>query len=127
MDTFIYTYASYEDERSLRALEMRSLFGCESETSILESAVKIDPSRSPFMKERIGVIYEGDSLQDLLVNVATLHVPGETFKVLYVKNGSVKETFERRRAIEREVGLQINGVVDLPAASAFIWCHEHKW
>lgn len=113
VDTYIYTYASYDDERSLRALEMRSLFGCESETNILESTVKIDPSRSPFMKERVGVIFEGDSLQELLVKVATLQLPGETFKVLYVKNGSKKEAFERRRAIEREVGLQINGVVDL--------------
>jgi tRNA G10 N-methylase Trm11 len=112
MCIYIYTYASYEDERSLRALEMRSLFGSESQTSILESSVKIDPSRSPFIKERLSVIFEEESYQKLLLKVATLQV-GETFKVMYVKNGSVDETFEKRRALEREVGLQIKGVGDL--------------
>lgn len=113
VDTFIYTYASYEDERSLVALEMHSLFGVESETSILESQVKIDPSRSPFIKERISVIFEGDSLQALLKQVATFQVSGERFKVIYVKNGSMEVAFEERRAIEKEVGLHINGVADI--------------
>lgn len=111
--TYIYTYASYEDERSLVALEMHSLFGVESETSILESQVKIDPSRSPFIKERISVIFEGDSLQALLKQVATFQVSGERFKVIYVKNGSMEVAFEERRAIEKEVGLHINGVADI--------------
>jgi tRNA G10 N-methylase Trm11 len=112
MSTYIYTYASYEDERSLCALEMRSLFGSESHTSILESSVKIDPSRSPFMKERLTVIFEEASYRKLLEKVATFQI-GETFKVMYVKNGSVEETFEKRRTIEREVGLQIKGFGDL--------------
>lgn len=111
--TYIYTYASYEDERSLVALEMHSLFGVESETSILESQVKIYPSRSPFIKERISVIFEGDSLQALLKQVATFQVSGERFKVIYVKNGSMEVAFEERRAIEKEVGLHINGVADI--------------
>lgn len=115
--TYIYTYACYEEERSLCALEMRSLFGSESQTSILESHVKIDPSRSPFIKERIAVIYEGESPQDLLKQVATLQVTGATFKVIYVKNGgpskTVEEGFENRRAIEKEIGLHINGVADI--------------
>jgi tRNA G10 N-methylase Trm11 len=112
MDTYIYTYASYEDELSLKALEMRSLFGVESHSSILESTVKMDPSRSPFMKERVGVIFEGENFQELLEKVAALQTD-ETFKVIYVKTGSVEETFESRRAIEREVGLRIKGVGDL--------------
>jgi tRNA G10 N-methylase Trm11 len=112
MGIFIYTYAGYEDERSLLALEMRSLFGTESQTSILESSVKIDPSRSPFIKERLGLILEGESYHELLEKIATFQIE-ETFKVMYVKNGSVDETFEKRRAIEKEVGLHINGVADI--------------
>ena len=111
MRNYIYTYAGYEDELSLRALEMRSLFGHESETNILESTVKIDPSRSPFIKERIGVISEGGSFQELLEKVGGFEVTGETFKVVFVKNG--KETFENRRAIEREVGCRIEGMADI--------------
>ncbi|MFP7298927.1 TRM11 family SAM-dependent methyltransferase [Neobacillus niacini] len=112
MGTFIYTYAGYEDELSLRALEMRSFFGIESQTNILESPVKIDPSRSPFMKERIAVILETESYHELLSKTAALETE-QTFKVIYVKNGSVEEPFEKRRRIEREVGLQIKGKADI--------------
>ncbi|MEH6991596.1 hypothetical protein V7075_02690 [Neobacillus drentensis] len=54
---------------------------------------------------------EGESYRELLEKVATFQI-GETFKVMYVKNGSVDETFEKRRAMEKEVGLHINGVAD---------------
>jgi tRNA G10 N-methylase Trm11 len=114
--TYIYTYAYPEDESSLCALEMRSLFGKETQSSVLESPVKIDPSRSPFIKERISVIYEGESLRDLLVQVKALQLNGATFKVIYVKNGdlakSEKEGYEKRRTIEREIGLHVNGQAD---------------
>jgi tRNA G10 N-methylase Trm11 len=111
VSTYIYNYSGYEDERSLRALEMRSLFGTESQTNILESTVAIDPSRSPFIKERIGVIFEGNSMEELLGKLAHFQVTGETFKVICVKNG--EEPFEKRRMIEREVGQRIKGVADI--------------
>jgi tRNA G10 N-methylase Trm11 len=115
--TYIYTYAYAEDERSLCALEMRSLFGEVSQSNVLESFVKIDPSRSPFIKERITVLYEVESLEDLFIQVETLQLSGATFKVTYVKNSGQEkreqEGFENRRAIERELGLHINGQADL--------------
>ncbi|WP_374049876.1 TRM11 family methyltransferase [Neobacillus sp. PS3-34] len=117
LTTYIYTYACTEDEQFLCALEMRSLFGKESESSVMESFVKIEPSRSPFIKERIGVIYEGESLQDLLEQVSTLQLFGASFKVIYVKNASLakseKEGFENRRKTEREIGLHVDGEADL--------------
>nr|WP_263324404.1 methyltransferase domain-containing protein [Neobacillus sp. Marseille-Q6967] len=112
--TYLYTYAGYEEERSLCALEMRSLFGENSQTGILESSVEINPSRSPFIKGRMAVIFEGESFGDLLQKVSTLRLPsGLTFKVIYVKSGSAGEAFENRRSIEREVGLHIQGMADL--------------
>lgn len=115
--TYIYTYAHSEDERSLCALEMRSLFGEESPSHVLESFLKIDPSRSPFIKERITVLFEAEILEDLFIQVQTLELCGATFKVTYVKNNgqpkSEEVSFERRRAIERAVGLHVNGKADL--------------
>ncbi|MFO1442227.1 RsmD family RNA methyltransferase [Bacillus sp. Bva_UNVM-123] len=96
---------------------MRSLFGVEPQAGIVESHVKIDPSRSPFMKERISVLYEEESLQNLLKKVTALQITGETFKVIYVKNGRPSKTekveFGERRAIEKEIGLHMNGVANL--------------
>ncbi|SDM86392.1 tRNA G10 N-methylase Trm11 [Bacillus sp. OK048] len=113
LDKYIYTFSSYEDEQALSALEMRCFFGMDSEKNIIESTVKIDPSRSPFMKERIAVLFEGASFQELLAKVATFEVSGESFKVMYVKNGSEEESFEMRRKMEREVGLQLVGNADI--------------
>jgi tRNA G10 N-methylase Trm11 len=113
---FIYTYAYPEDEQSLCALEMRSLFGVDSSSHLIKTKVEIDPSRSPFIKERIGVSFEENSLQELLEKVATLQLNGASFKVIYVKNASLsnkeKEGYEIRRKIEREIGLHINGEAD---------------
>ncbi|WP_257208871.1 TRM11 family methyltransferase [Bacillus sp. AFS031507] len=98
-------------------MEMRSLFGEVSQSNVLESFVKIDPSRSPFIKERITVLYEVESLENLFLQVETLQLSGATFKVTYVKNSgqakSEQKGFENRRAIERELGLHINGQADL--------------
>ncbi|WP_342434007.1 RNA methyltransferase [Neobacillus sp. FSL H8-0543] len=113
---YIYTYAYPEDEKSLCGLEMRSMFGVDTFSNILESKVEIDPSRSPFIKERIAVLFEENSLQKLLEKTATLQLSGATFKVIYVKNASLanadKEGYEIRRKIEREIGLHINGEAD---------------
>lgn len=114
--SYLYTYSYPEDERSLCALEMRSFFGEESHSSVLESDIKVDPSRSPFMKERIGVILEGESLQDLVKKVTNLQLNGATFKVIYVQNGDLpkteKEGFKYRRKVEKEIGLQVSSEAD---------------
>ncbi|PFN95921.1 RNA methyltransferase [Bacillus sp. AFS076308] len=117
LTTYIYTYAFSDDERSLCALEMRSFFGDVSQSNVLETFVKIDPTRSPFMKERISVIYEAQSLEDLYKQVETLQMNGVTFKVIYVKNRDLpknkQDGFEKRREIERKIGLHIKGKADL--------------
>ena len=117
LTTYIYTYAFSEDERSLCALEMRSFFGDVSQSNALETFVKIDPTRSPFMKERISVIYEAQSLEDLYKQVETLQMNGVTFKVIYVKNRDLpknkQDEFKKRREIERKIGLHIKGKADL--------------
>ena len=117
LTTYIYTYAFSEDERSLCALEMRSFFGDVSQSNVLETFVKIDPTRSPFMKERISVIYEAQSLEDLYKQVETLQMNGVTFKVIYVKNRDMpkdkQDGYEKRREIERKIGLHIKGKADL--------------
>ncbi|MCM3726657.1 RNA methyltransferase [Neobacillus cucumis] len=96
---------------------MRSFFGDVSQSNVLETFVKIDPTRSPFMKERISVIYEAQSLEELYKQVETLQMNGVTFKVIYVKNRDLpknkQDGFEKRREIERKIGLHIKGKADL--------------
>lgn len=131
LPTYLYTYAFHEDERSLCALEIRSFFGDVQPSNVIESSIKIDPSRSPFIKERIRVIYEADSLEGLYELVESLYLNGATFKVIFLKSNDCtkKEPFENRRAIEREIGLHINGKADLhqPDLLFAVLYVNHKW
>ncbi|MFD2804353.1 TRM11 family SAM-dependent methyltransferase [Litchfieldia salsa] len=115
--TYIYNYACTKDEIELCALEMRSLFGKDSKTNILESSVKIDPSRSPFIRERIDVIFEGEHIEEIYEKVKNLQIAEMTFKVILVQNSNHHEVekvrHKDRRKIEREIGLLIQGEPDL--------------
>ncbi|MFZ3580424.1 TRM11 family SAM-dependent methyltransferase [Virgibacillus sp. DJP39] len=117
LSIYVYTYSYPEDESSLCALEMRSFFGKDSNSKVLESCEEIDPSRSPFIKERVRVIYEGETFQELTKKVNNFRLEETTFKVIYVKNSDVskteKEGFKKRREIEKEIGLYVNGKADL--------------
>jgi tRNA G10 N-methylase Trm11 len=115
---FIYTFACREDELSLCQLEMRAFFGIEAPSpNIFKSAISIDPSRSPFIKERIEVIYQSDSLPEILKLVEEIQLFGATFKVIFVKLNDLDPTkkiaYETQRAIERELGMHITGEADL--------------
>lgn len=114
---FIYTFACQKEEQSLSYLEMRSLFGEQTNINILKSAIEIDPSRSPFIKERIEVIYEGDSLPEIVEQVGQIDMKESTFKVIFIKINDLeadqKIDYDQRRLIEREIGWEIKGEADV--------------
>lgn len=114
---FIYTYAYTDDEESLCHLEMRSFFDMDTHTKIIKSSNEINPSRSPFMKERIEVIFEGDELSDILKQVEVVNMMESTFKVIFVKINDLalteKVDYQQKREIEREIGMIIEGEADV--------------
>ncbi|MDG5472042.1 RNA methyltransferase [Jeotgalibacillus sp. ET6] len=120
---FIYTYAYNEEEKDLCHLEMRSLFGKHSETKIVKTDRDIHPSRSPFVKERIQVLFEGSTLEELCQKLKDVKMGGSTFKVLFVKindlTGSDKIEYEQKRQIERDLGMIIEGELDLHQPDVF--------
>ncbi|WP_245602121.1 TRM11 family SAM-dependent methyltransferase [Peribacillus kribbensis] len=110
---YIYTFVCFEEERSLCHLEMRSFFGEDSEKNMIKSQVKIDPSRSPFMKERIAVIFEGETVEDIVQQAASLHLGTETFRIDFAKVYDGEYRFKERIKAERDIGWVIEGEADL--------------
>jgi tRNA G10 N-methylase Trm11 len=114
---YIYTYAYTPDEEELCHLEMRSFFSMDTRTKILKSTLEIEPSRSPFMKERIDVLFDGNELSDILKQVEVIKMGDSTFKVIFVKiNDQVsteKVEYNEKRQIEREIGMIIEGEADV--------------
>jgi tRNA G10 N-methylase Trm11 len=114
---FIYTYVRHRDEHDLCRLEMRSFFGVDVSSNVLKSAVEIDPSRSPFMKERLDIIYEDASWDGLVEQVGQLDLKDSTFRIVSLNttdlNATKKIGHSERRKIEREIGLRVTGEPDL--------------
>ena len=69
------------------------------------------------MKERLEVLFEADSWENLIQQAAQLDVDGSTFKVLCLNTIDLDSTNKiehaKRRKLEREIGLLINGDPDL--------------
>lgn len=117
--TYIYHYACAEEEISLCALEIRTLFGKDtaSQFNSIESTLKIDPSRSPFIRERIDIMFQGESLGEVMSQVKEMPLVKSTFKVNFIslRDTAVSEKlpYVERKKIERDIGLHVPGKADL--------------
>lgn len=92
--------------------ELRTLFGINPPVHYVISSREINPSRSPFIKLQMRILYEGQSLQEVISQVKGLTLNGATFKVVYIKTGD-NVSYDEQRAIEREIGLVIRGKADM--------------
>lgn len=114
---YIYTYVHHVDEFDLCRMEMRAFFNLDSEANFLISHVKVEPSRSPFIKDRLEVLYEENSLDNIKKLVKHFIVDAKTYKVVCLNTfdiGNTKKIAQpERRLIERELGLIIEGEADL--------------
>jgi tRNA G10 N-methylase Trm11 len=96
---------------------MRSFFGTATDDNIIKSTTRIEPSRSPFIRERIEAIYEGASLQEIVDQVKGIAMGDQTFKVIFSKINDRKPPhtieYQERRDIERAIGWVIEGEADV--------------
>lgn len=116
--SYLYIYSCHEEEELfLCRLERRSMFDDDTKSNIIENSLKINPSRSPFIKGRIDVFFKANTLDDLIDEIKNLPPLQLTFKVMVMNHKNFAETdkvnFEERRIIERRVGLLIPGKPNL--------------
>lgn len=109
---YVYVYACHEDERELCELELRTLLGAEPRGRYVGSPRRVDPSRSPFVKLRLGVWCEAGSLPELAERVAALRVEAASFKVSFAETDDTV-LYAAQRAIERELGLRVRGRAEM--------------
>ena len=96
-------------EEDLCKMEMKYLFNKVTSKKYLFSDYYVEPSRSPFIKDMISIIYEEDSLEQIVQNIIKDKLSYDAFKVCYIKleNGDV-DYKERLRSL-REIGFVIIG------------------
>ncbi|MCM3749445.1 RsmD family RNA methyltransferase [Paenibacillus pasadenensis] len=115
---YLYTYARHESEAELCSLELSCLFPglqLDEEARAFRHARQIEPSRSPFIKQRLDIRLDCGSDDELMdVAAASLSSGSLTFRSRYVKTGVVDEPDnDKRLALERRLGLAVEGEPDL--------------
>lgn len=100
-------YPVFEEE--LCKMEMRSLFGITPNEKYLFSDLYINISRSPFIKDMISIIYEEDSLDQIIDNIIEDKLACDDFKVCYVKLESGDISYEERLKSLNKVGFVVTG------------------
>ena len=110
---YFYTFSHHKDEYELCRMEMRSFFGHDTDANYLKSSIAIDPSRSPFIVERLEVLFEGEQLSDIVNELQKVSFSSETYRVDCLNHMDLGETekipHSKRRAMEREIALAIEG------------------
>jgi tRNA G10 N-methylase Trm11 len=94
-------------------LEMKCLFNHLNDDKYFFSTRLIKPSRSPFIKERLSVIFEGDTLDSLVEQVLINQFAADDFKVIYQQIEGENEGYQERLRSGRELGTAIKGEADM--------------
>jgi tRNA G10 N-methylase Trm11 len=92
---------------------MKYLFNKTPDKNYFFSDNYVDPSRSPFIKQCISIIYTGDTLDDIVTQILNNNLSYEKFKVRYVNLEDENIEFNERRRIEYVIGFNINGEADV--------------
>lgn len=110
---YIYTYACHDNEQRLCEMELEALLGQRpGSAGYVETARRIDPSRSPFISYRLDILFKGESLESIVSQAAGLRLNDRTFKVVYMKQGDLR-SYDEQRDIERQIGRQIRGRAEM--------------
>ena len=73
-------------------MEMRAFFAKDTAENVLMSDVKVEPSRSPFMRARLAVQFEASTVDELCERVTTLELGAQTYRVVSLNDVALRTT-----------------------------------
>jgi tRNA (guanine10-N2)-dimethyltransferase len=112
-NNYLYTTNYSKDEESLCKMEIKCLFNKHLHEKHLFSNIYIDPSRSPFIKKCISIMYTGDTLMQIIDQIVSDKLTSIDYKVAYINDSDKNIGFHESRRIEFEVGYNILGEAEL--------------
>lgn len=126
---YIYNANYKVQENELYVFEAKALFGVQIKEKVFFSNKEIDPSISPFIKNRIKIIYETESLEDILELITKNDLHSDGFLVKYVELERGDPHFKNGKEISKEVGLRIYGEPSFisPKIKYGISCYKEQW
>ncbi len=110
---YLYTINYNIHEESLCKMEMKRLFNIVPKRKYFFSCHYVDPSRSPFIKHCICIMYKAYNLEGLIKQIVDTNLSCEKFKVSCINIESKSIDFHERRSIESLIGFNINGRAEM--------------
>ncbi|MBZ9608011.1 RNA methyltransferase [Clostridium estertheticum] len=110
---YLYTTNYSSDEESLCKMEIKCLFNKHLDEKHLFSDIYVDPSRSPFIKKCISIMYTGETMKQIIDQIAMDKLTGINYKVAYINATDENIGFHERRRIEFEIGFNILGEAEM--------------
>ena len=116
-------------EKELCEMEMKSIFNKVPKEKYLFSQKNFNPSRSPFIKLKINIIYIKDTLKEIVDNIKEDKLCYDDFKVNYIKSEDGDISYKERLNAVKEIGFVVTGFPDIhnPKVELAITKVKDKW
>jgi tRNA (guanine10-N2)-dimethyltransferase len=126
---YLYTTNYSKDEESLCRMEMKCLFSRTLDGKHLISDIYVDPSRSPFIKKCISIMYIGETVQEIVDQIVINKLTSINYKVAYINATDETIGFREGRSIEFEIGFNILGEAEMKNPSIIFGITKiaNKW
>ena len=110
---YLYTTNYSKDEESLCKMELKYLFNKPLDEKHLFSHIYVEPSRSPFIKKCISIMYTGETVKQIIDQIVKDKLTSLNYKVTYINATDESMGFHEGRSIEFEVGSNILGEAEM--------------
>lgn len=126
---YFYFINCSDMEKELCNMEMKSIFKQIPNRKFLFSNKDFNPSRSPFIKFKVNIIYIEESLEIIINKIKNEKISYDDFKVNYMKSEDGDVSYENRLKAVRKIGFVINGFPDIhnPKVELAIIKIKDKW
>ena len=126
---YLYTTNYSKDEESLCKMEMKCLFNKILIEKHLFSEIYVDPSRSPFIKKCISVMYTGETVEEIIDQIVKDKLTSKDYKVAYFNSNDDNLGFRDGRSIEFQIGFKILGEAEMKDPSIIFGITKvaNKW
>ncbi len=109
---YIYTFKYNHHYSQLCKLESRQIFGKEEQNNLLFSDIELNPTISPFIRERFEIILSSEDYNKLLKGIKNKMIKCEGFKAEYLMLDGDDTGYKERLNKLRDVGYRIEGIPD---------------
>jgi len=106
---YLYSLNYPKFEKELCSLEVKSLFNKLMDDKVFITNIKIDPSVSPFLRNRLEVLFSHSSFIELVALIDHEELHATDFMVKYVKLYDQDPSFQMRRSYCKQLGFKIHG------------------